>query len=329
MAKPKIAVLAGEPLFQSFFNGRLEQRLAELGHWRLMPRPVVKQLAEYDALITTWDSPRLEEDLPVIAPSVRFIAHCGGEVKRRFAPELFSKLMITNAAVPMARPTAELGAALLLSCARNIPETSAYLRRRSNKIYHEMHEQGLTETLFGREIGLIGFGRIGRALVNMMQGFDLCWRIYDPYADDIAAPANCSFHNLEGVLRGAHLLVLAAASTPETKKMLDAERLALLPNDAAVINIARGALIDLPALTEQVLAGRLRCALDVTDPDEPLPVDHPLRRHPRALMTPHIAGGGRSVRHEIAEVVLDSIERHFAGLPPLHRVTLQMLERMT
>ena len=74
----------------------------------------------------------------------------------------------------------------------------------------------------------------------------------------------------------------------------------MLPDGAAVINIARGGLIDLAALTREVRRKRLRCALDVTDPDEPLPLRHPLRNLPGAIVTPHIAGSGRRVRNEMA-----------------------------
>jgi phosphoglycerate dehydrogenase-like enzyme len=106
-------------------------------------------------------------------------------------------------------------------------------------------------------------------------------------------------------------------------------RLARLPDNAAVINIARGGLIDLDALTREVQRKRLRCALDVTDPLEPLPVSHPLRRLPGAILTPHVAAANRNVRHEIADVVIDDLEGFFRGRAVENRVTANMLDRMT
>ena len=111
--------------------------------------------------------------------------------------------------------------------------------------------------------------------------------------------------------------------------MLDRKSLALLPDGAVVINIARGGLIDLEALTKEVRDKRLHCALDITDPMEPLPVTHPLRRLPGAILTPHIAGSHRRVRHEMAEVVMDDLENFFRGRPVRNRVTTSMLDRMT
>ena len=75
--------------------------------------------------------------------------------------------------------------------------------------------------------------------------------------------------------------------------------------------------------------GRLHCALDVTDPLEPLPVGDPLRAMPGAIVTPHIAGSGRQVREGIAHVVLDELERFFSGKRVENRVTTSMLNRMT
>jgi len=331
MAKPKIAVLAGRALFESFFDDGLQARLEAMAHWSLKPRAVVRSLAQCDALITTWDSPRLEKDLLQEVPGLRFIAHCGGEVKKKFAVELFSQMVITNTAEPMAKPTAELGAAILLASARDLVGYAMKMRRRSNRIYHTVHENGGgANSLIGREVGLIGFGRIGRALVDLLTGFDIRWRIYDPYVQErVEAPRNSRYEGLDEVLRCSSMLVLAAAATRETERLLNAKRLALLPNGATVINIARGSLIDLGALTQEVVSGRLRCALDVTDPDEPLPVAHPLRSHPGAILTPHVGGGGPTVRRQMASMTLDSLERHFAGLPPLHQITVDMLERMT
>jgi phosphoglycerate dehydrogenase-like enzyme len=131
------------------------------------------------------------------------------------------------------------------------------------------------------------------------------------------------------VLAASRLLVLAAALTPETEKLLDRRRLPRLANGTTIINVARGGLVDLDALTEAVCGGRLRCALDVTDPVEPLPDDHPLRVAPGAILTPHVGAAADSVRRAMAAVVLDELERFFAGRRVRNRVTPPMLARMT
>ena len=163
-----------------------------------------------------------------------------------------------------------------------------------------------------------------------MRGFDLIWLVHDPYANRaLARKYPVRFVSLKELLSKAHLLVLTAALTDETNGILGQRNLTALPDGAAVINIARGGLIDLNALRKQVRSGRLRCALDVTDPVEPLPVNDPLRTMSGAIITPHIAGSGRHVRQDIAGVVLDDLEKFFKGNKVANRVTIPMLERMT
>jgi len=102
-----------------------------------------------------------------------------------------------------------------------------------------------------------------------------------------------------------------------------------LPDGAVVVNIARGGIIDLDALTKEVKKKRLRCAIDVTDPLEPLPIDHPIRTLPGAIVTPHIAASNLRVREQIADVVMEDLESFFTGGRVNNRVTTAMLERMT
>jgi phosphoglycerate dehydrogenase-like enzyme len=336
MTKPIIAVLSGQDLFASFFDEDRRKRLGRFAQWTLVPEQkynaaTISRLTAAEALITTWDSPRLSVETMKRLPSVRIIVHCGGEVKKRFDRPLFRRLVIANTAEPMAKPTAELGAAFLLYAARNVDHYRDAMRKKSNHIYNDVHLSGGTaESLLGREVGMIGFGRIGRALVEMLRGFDVRWRIYDPYANrEIAPGTSVQFHSLNRVLKRSTLLVVAAAATDRSRHLLNRERLATLQSGTVVINIARGNLIDLAALTREVKSGRLRCALDVTDPEEPLPIDHPLRTLPSAIMTPHVGGGGQRTRGEMADAAMDELERFFRGEPVQHRVTPPMLSRMT
>jgi phosphoglycerate dehydrogenase-like enzyme len=329
-------VLSGKELFDSFFDASRQKRLSSLAHWTLQPhnkldKTAVAGLAGSDAFITTWDSPFLSLKTMTQLPSVRAIAHCGGEVKKRFDLGLFRKLVVVNTPGPMAMPTAELGAAFLLYSARNIDFYRSALRTRSNRIYEKVHIAGGTaESLLGCEVGMIGFGRIGQTLVELLRGFNIRWRVYDPYASKKpSVRRHVQFDSLSGLLKRSSLVVVAAAATDRTLHLLNRDRLAMLQDGAVVINIARGRLIDMAALTEEVRKGRLRCALDVSDPDEPLPLKHPLRVLEGAIVTPHIGGGGRSTRGEMADVAMDELQRFFRGEPVQNRVTTQMLSRMT
>jgi phosphoglycerate dehydrogenase-like enzyme len=333
--KPRLIVLAPDRLFRSFFDAAARRRLGRSFRWsrqggRVFAGRLRAAVSEADALVTTWDSPRLGEDLVRMAPRLRVIGHCGGEVKGRFAGPLFSRLTITNAPAPMARPVAELAVAFLLHAARNLDGYREALRRPSNAVYARLHRDGGgDETLAGRTVGLLGFGKIGRLVAEMLAPFGARLLVHDPYvpAREVrrAAAVPASWRQ---VLRAPYL-VLAAALTDRTRGLLDAGALARLPDGAVVVNVARGELLDLDALTREVRSGRLRCALDVTDPEEPLPPRHPLRRARGAILTPHVGAAQREVRRQIADIVLEDLERFFRGRAVPNRVTPSMLRRMT
>jgi phosphoglycerate dehydrogenase-like enzyme len=102
-----------------------------------------------------------------------------------------------------------------------------------------------------------------------------------------------------------------------------------MPSGAYLINVARGGLIDTEALVAELKAGRITAALDVTDPLEPLPAGHELRRLPNVLLTPHIAAGGLETRRAIGEMAVGEVERFFKGEPLENVVTRKMLATMT
>jgi phosphoglycerate dehydrogenase-like enzyme len=336
MTRPRVIVLSGGTLFRSFFDPPRERRLSRRFDWtRVADRRVTSRvrrlLADADALVTTWDSPKFGEELLVQAPRLRLVAHCGGEVKARFARPLFGRLTIANAPGPMAHLVAEMAVTFLLMAARGIDAYREALRRPSNRIYERLHLEGAgPETLGGRTVGLLGFGRIGRETARLLRPFGSRLLVHDPYVSATAVRARGGAPaTLDRLLRESEYLVLAAGLTDATRGLLDRAALRRLPDGATVVNVARGAIVDLEALTAEVRSGRLRCALDVTDPEEPLPVRHPLRRMRGAILTPHVGSAAVEVRRAMADLVLDALERFSRGQGVKTRVTLRMLERMT
>jgi len=336
MTRPRVLVLSGETLFRSFFDPPRERRLSRRFDWtRVAGKSVAPTmraaLRGADALVTTWDSPRFNEELLSLAPRLRLVAHCGGEVKARFARPLFDRLVIANAPGPMAHLVAELAVTFLLTAARRVDEYREALRRASNRIYQRLHLEGAGhETLRETTVGLLGFGRIGRETARLLRPFGPRLLVHDPYLPArTVRGAGARPVSLTRLLRESRHLVLAAGLTDATRGLLDRAALRLLPDGATVVNVARGGIVDLAALAAEVRSGRLRCALDVTDPLEPLPVRHPLRRMRGAVLTPHVGAAAVEVRRAMADVVLLNLERFFRGERVKTRVTPRRLERMT
>jgi phosphoglycerate dehydrogenase-like enzyme len=336
MRRPRVLVLSGETLFRSFFDPPRQRRLSHSFVWTRVAGKTVTpamraSLAGADALVTTWDSPRFGEELLSLSPRLRLVAHCGGEVKGRFARPLFEHLTISNAPGPMAHLVAELAVTFLLMAARRVDDYRESLRRPSNRLYQRLHLEGAGhETLRGTTVGLLGFGRIGRETARLLRPFGPRLLVHDPYVPARAVRgAGAEPVPLARLLRESGHLVLAAGLTDATRGLLDRAALSRLPDGATVVNVARGGIVDLAALTAEVHSGRLRCALDVTDPLEPLPLRHPLRRMRGAVVTPHVGAAAVEVRRAMADIVLDNLERFFRGERVRTRVTPRMLERMT
>lgn len=332
MTRPTVLVLASEALFPHFFSAESQHQLDEVSVWtrtsiREDSPSLREQIANADVLMTTWHSPFLTAEMLGSQPRVKLIAHCGGEVKARVAEEIFDQVTVTNAADPMARGVAEMALAFVLTLVRRIPDYAAEMR---DGIVRTNVEVGEGETLSGRRVGLVGFGRIGREFAKLIRPFKVELLVSDPYTDQRSVKEHGgSLVDFDHLVSACSVIVLAAALTPETKNLFDKERLSAMADGTLLINVARGGLIDIDALLAELRSGRITAALDVTDPIEPLPPDHELRRLSNVILTPHIAAGGLEMRREIGALAVAEVVRFARGESPRNRVTREMLAIMT
>ena len=328
----RVLILSSDVLFEHFFSESARQRLSDVAEWwqyagREESDELVQELRRADVLITTWHAPFLKMQMFGPEPRVQLLAHCGGEVKSRMEEEVCSHITVTNAAEPMAAPVAEMALALMLTLVRRIPDYALEMR---SGIVRTNEYVSSGETLRNRRVGLIGFGRIGQAFAQLLPPLNVELLVFDPWTTTETVTAHGgTLVELDDLLSSCSVVVLAAALTPESRHLLDQRRLALMPDGAYLINVARGGLINLDALLRELRTGRLNAALDVTDPLEPLPVDHELRRLPNVLLTPHIAAGGIEMRREIGDVAIDEVVRFCKGEPLRNIVTPEMLATMT
>ena len=235
-ARPKILILTSHALFPQFFPDPLLRRLRRAGSWTLSienrdsPR-LREELAESDALLTTWHSPFLTLEMLGDPPRARLIAHCGGEIRARMEETVVEHLTVTNAPGPMAGPVAEMALALVLTLVRRIPEYSAAMR---DGLAQDNRVARAGETLRGRTVALVGFGRIGQAFARLVRPFGVRLLVSDPYCDPaIVRRLGGVVGNLDDILPQASVLVLAAGLTAETRGLLNARRIALLPRTPA------------------------------------------------------------------------------------------------
>jgi phosphoglycerate dehydrogenase-like enzyme len=330
--RPSILVLASDVLFPHFFSAESQKKLDELADWKRSSiredSPTLReQIANADVLMTTWHAPFLTVEMLGQRPRVKLIAHCGGEVKSRVAEQIFDYVTVTNAAEPMARGVAEMALALALTLVRRIPEYAEEMRA---GVVRTNAEVSSGETLFARKVGLVGFGRIGRAFAKLIKPFEVQLLVSDPHANpDVIAQYGGSLVDLDDLIRSCSVVVLAAALTAETRNLFDKRRLSLMVDGSHIINVARGGLIDLEALLDELRKGRITAALDVTDPIEPLPFDHELRKLSNVILTPHIAAGGIEMRREMGAIAVEEVVRFATGRALRNQLTREMLATMT
>jgi phosphoglycerate dehydrogenase-like enzyme len=330
--RPRVLVLTSEELFPHFFPAHVTARLEEVAEWEHFAgrddTPELRaKVARADALVTTWHTPFLRTETLGDPRRVRLIAHCGGELKARMEERVVRELTVTNAPGPMALPVAEMALAMALALVRRLREYEQEMRA---GVQHSNKDASRGETVRGRKVGVVGFGRIGRAFARMAAPLGPELYVADPYCTyEAAAEHQAKKAGLEELLKTCSVVVLAAGLTDETRHMLDARRLALMPDGAYLVNVGRGGLVEMEALLAELRAGRISAALDVTDPLEPLPTDHELRRLPNVLLTPHVAAGGVEMRHALGEVAAAEVVRFFRGERPENVVTPEMLATMT
>lgn len=209
--------------------------------------------------------------------------------------------------------TADFAFALMMSAARRVVEADRHTREGKWKTWGPSILLG--SDFVGATLGLVGFGRIGRAMAKRASGFDMRVIYYDPTAKTDPAITAQPVDSLEDLLRQSDFVSLHTPLTPETRGMINARSLALMKPTAVLVNTSRGGVIDQPALYEALRDGTIfAAALDVTDP-EPLPMDSPLLTLPNIIIAPHIASASNRTREEMAILTADNLIAGLKGEP--------------
>ncbi|MEW2399447.1 hydroxyacid dehydrogenase [Streptomyces sp. NPDC046862] len=279
---------------------------------------VADALAGTEVLLTGWGCPRVDAAVLDRAPRLRAVLHAGGSVRGWLADAVWERgLTVSSAVRANALPVAEYTLAAILLAGKDVFR----LRER----FRAEHAPPATDDLarvgnLGRRVGIIGASRVGRRVLELLAPFDFDVALYDPYVDDAAAAALGAVPlPLDDLLRTSDIVSLHAPDTPETQRMLDRRRLALMRDGAVFVNTARGALVDPEALVEELTGGRISAILDVTEP-EPLPARSPLYELPNVFLTPHLAGSLGNELERLGRTVVDELGRLTTGEPPLHAV---------
>jgi glyoxylate reductase len=205
--------------------------------------------------------------------------------------------------------TADFAFALLMAVARRIPEAERYVHAGRWKTWGPMLLLGVD--IQGATLGLIGFGRIGKAMARRAAGFEMRVIYYDPKETKAEPDLNAQGVDFETLLEESDFISLHTPLTPDTRHLIDSETFSRMKPTAVLINTARGPIVDPEALYEALKEKRIFGAgLDVTEP-EPLPMDSPLLGLDNVVIVPHIASASKSSRDQMSWMAAQNL---IAGL---------------
>ena len=231
---------------------------------------------------------------PELFPSLRLVANFGVGYDRLGVDALRERaVVVTNTPGVLDAATADLTWALILAARRRVVEGDRHVR--AGEWRGSWADGFLAEELTGSTLGIVGLGRIGRAVARRAEGFDV--RVLSTRRRD-GTP-------LEELLTESDIVTIHAPLTPETRGLLDARRLALLRDGACLVNTARGEIVDEGALVHELVSGRIRAGLDVFAHEPHVPPE--LLELPNVVLTPHLGSATRQTREAMTRVVVDNV----------------------
>ncbi|WP_308467024.1 2-hydroxyacid dehydrogenase [Rathayibacter soli] len=217
-----------------------------------------------------------------------------------------------NAASVHETSTAELTLALMLAAQRGIPQ---FVRAAEQGHWAPARLASLAD----RTVLLLGYGGVGRAVEERLAGFETTIvRVASRSREDVNGHVH-GIDELPALLPQADIVVIGVPLNAETRHLVDDGFLSLMKDGALLVNIARGAVADTAALLDHAGRGRIRLALDVTDP-EPLPDGHPLFALPNVLISPHVGGASSAMIPRMARLLRRQVDRMLRGEDPLNVV---------
>lgn len=311
----------------SVFTPEVEARLARFARVvnlgkdvRFTAEEMARAMADAHGLISCWGTPRITTQMARQAKDLKVIAHSAGSLRPVIEREVLDLgIQVTSQAGAIAMAVAEYTVGLILTGLRLVWRQDRVLQA-SREWHASAAPEDLCWELAGRTVGVVSLSRVGQMVAKKLVALEAKVVAYDPYAPAATFEA-CGAEkvSLEDLFKRAKVVTMHAPVTDETRKMVGADLLRQLADGSLVVNTARGVLFDQAALEAELLSGRLRAALDVTEP-EPPPKECRLFGLPNVLVTPHQAGLSVEARRRQGLGAVEDVKQVLAGQTLAHSV---------
>jgi phosphoglycerate dehydrogenase-like enzyme len=259
-------------------------------------------IADVELYVPPYNFAQGASELLSAMPRLRVVQTLTAGVEH-IAPHVPEGVLLCNGRGIHDTSTAELAVTLTLASLRGIPE---FVREQDRETWHQRPLPALAD----KRVLIVGYGSIGAAIERRLVPFEVeVVRVARTARDRVHG-----FEELPGLVPDADVVVLVVPLTDQTRGLVDADFLARMKDDALLVNVARGAVVDTDALLAELTRGRIAAAIDVVDP-EPLPAGHPLWKAPRLLVSPHVGGASSAMWPRAYRLVREQLERFAAGEP--------------
>lgn len=328
----RIALLLNKTMALNVFCKNTFSRLTELGAdcaVNDLPDTVTvkwmcDQIADAQIAVTCWGSLPLTAEVLSYAPELQFLAHAAGSLRPVVTEDLWERNIRVTCASPMiADDVAETTLGIMITQLKKLPLLAEITR---NDGWNYDHIRPGMRRLNGLTVGIVGASFVGRKVIELLKPFNTKTLVFDPYlSDHTASTLGVSSVSLDTLFSQSDVVSIHAPSLKSTYHMIGEKQLSLMKDGSLLINNARGKLVDESALIAELKAGRIYAALDVTDPEPPLP-GHPFRSLSNVFLTPHLAGGQTvNGRYMQGNFIVRQIERFLAGKVLDYEVTQHMM----
>ncbi len=312
MSKPKVFVTRRLP--EPALSQLLESVQADVWENELPPprQTIMEKTTGMDGLLCLLTDAIDGEVMDAAGTQLKVISNCAVGVDNIDLDAATSRgIPVGNTPGILTETTADFTFALLMAAARRVVEGDRYVREGKWQTW------GLTlllgQDIAGATLGLIGFGRIGRAVARRAAGFNMRVLYVDPDHEPHPDDPHAEKAGMDELLAQSDFISLHTPLTPDTYHLIGAEQFAQMKPSAILINTARGPVVDPQALYQALKTGQIaRAALDVTDP-EPIPAEDPLLTLDNLIIAPHIASASRATRGKMARMAVDNLMAGLSG----------------
>lgn len=318
--KPTVCLLMTPGLQDTLFNDATRQELSkycDVVSWS----PAQEQLyLDSDILLASWGCPKFDKEFLETMPSLKMVAYAAGTIKKIVSDEFWERdIKITSAAAANAIAVAEYTVAAMVFMAKNVRHGSEQYTDDAKQKFLSLRD--VPRGFNGLNVGLVGASHVGREVIRLLKSYNVKVAVYDPYLTaEEAMSLDVIKMELNELMSWSDVVSIHAPKLPETENLIGREQLSRMRDGSFFINTARGTIVDYEALAEITPQKNIEVILDVTDPDEPLSQDSPLRKLQNIMITPHIAGSRGNEQQLMGTLAIDEIIRYVKEEPLKHEV---------